>query len=413
MQQQKVLIIGLVWPEPTSSAAGTRMVQLLRMFLENSFEVIFACAASKSQYSFSLSELGIREEIIELNDDSFNEFVSSLQPHIVMFDRYMIEEQYGWRVRQERPNALTILDTEDLHCLRAARQQSVKKLGSLEEANLYNDTAKREIASILRCDLSIIISEVEIELLAIQYGVDRSLLYYLPFLEEPITEEIISGWRTFEEREGFMFIGNYLHEPNWHTLQVLKSEIWPRLRQLVPGVKLHIYGAYAGQKVMQLHNERENFIVHGRAESAPEVMSKHRIVLAPIKFGAGLKGKFIDAMKMGTPAATTSIGAEAMRGDLPWNGICCDDYHIFSDEAAKLYGDKACWLSARNNGIRIINERYAGDLFIPAFMKHLKGLLEVLLQHRQKNFIGQILQHHTLNSLKYMSLWIAEKNKVH
>lgn len=412
MQQQKVLIIGLVWPEPTSSAAGTRMVQLLRMFLENSFEVIFACAASKSQYSFSLSDLGIREETIKLNDVSFNEYVSSLQPHIVLYDRYMIEEQYGWRVRQECPNALTILDTEDLHCLRAARQQSVKRLGSLDEVNLYNDTAKREIASILRSDLSIIISEIEIELLVVQYGVDRTLLYYLPFLEEPITEEIISGWRTFEEREGFMFIGNYLHEPNWHTLQVLKSEIWPRLRPLVPGVKLHIYGAYAGQKVMQLHNERENFIVHGRAESAVEAMSKHRIVLAPIKFGAGLKGKFIDAMHTGTPAITTSMGAEAMRGDLPWNGICCDDYHIFSDEAANLYGDKACWLSARNNGIRIINERYAKALFIPAFIKHIKSLQTGLLQHRRKNFIGQILQHQTLNSLKYMSLWIAEKNKV-
>ncbi len=160
-----------------------------------------------------------------------------------------------------------------------------------------------------------------------------------------------------------------------------------------------------------MHNERENFIVHGRAESAAESMSKHRIVLAPIKFGAGLKGKFIDAMKTGTPAATTSIGAEAMRGDLPWNGICCDDIHIFSKEAANLYQNKAYWLAARNHGIKIINERYAKALFIPIFIKHIENLQAGLLQHRRKNFIGQILQHHTLNSLKYMSLWIAEKNK--
>src|SRR5690606_286540 len=125
---------------------------------------------------------------------------------------------------------------------------------------------------------------------------------------------------TFEEREGFMFIGNFLHEPNWHTLQVLKTKIWPVLRKKIPNVMLHIYGAYASQKVMQLNNEGENFLVHGRADNAEEVISKHRLLIAPIKFGAGLKGKFIEAMQVGTPSVTTSIGAEAMKGDLDWNG---------------------------------------------------------------------------------------------
>ena len=410
MQEKKVLIIGLVWPEPNSSAAGTRMVQLLQLFRYIEYEVVFASAAQKSEFSADLENMGVLEEVVKLNDNSFNDFVRNIQPEMVVYDRYMIEEQFGWRVRQECPEALTILDTEDLHCLRAARQQAVKA-GNLEKADLYNDTAKREIAAILRSDLSLIISEVELDLLVTQYGVDKSLLYYLPFLEQPISPELQQGWQSFEAREGFVFIGNYLHEPNWHTLQVLKSVVWPKLRKLLPSAKMHIYGAYSSQKVMQLHNAPERFLVHGRANNAAEAMSSHRILLAPIKFGAGLKGKFIDAMKTGTPAATTSIGAEAMAANLPWNGIIADDMSKFCALAAQLYNDKERWMQVRENGAKIINDRYARTLFEPKFLDAIRSLKHNLEQHRSKNFVGQVLQHHTLNSLKYMSLWISEKNK--
>ncbi len=411
MHNNRVLIIGLVWPEPGSSAAGTRMVQLVQLFQEHGHEVTFASAASKSAFSYELKSIGVAEEQIRLNDESFNNYIHALSPAIVMFDRYMSEEQYGWRVQQECPDAMTILDTEDLHCLRHARQQAYKKTSSLEQTDMFNETAKREIASILRSDLSLIISEIEMQLLVSQFQVDASLLYYLPFLEETLTPTNIEKWSSYEDREGFTFIGNYLHEPNWHTLQILKMQVWPMLGKLLPHVKLHIYGAYAGQKVLQMHNERERFYVHGRAADARLAMARHRILLAPIKFGAGVKGKFIDAMRAGTPAVTTSTGAEAMNGTLPWNGIISDEAETFAIEAAKLYQDKVRWQTARENGIDILNTRHTRQTFAPGFMEKLQQLLPNLFKHRQKNFIGQILQHQTLNSLKYMSLWIEEKNR--
>jgi glycosyltransferase involved in cell wall biosynthesis len=84
---------------------------------------------------------------------------------------------------------------------------------------------------------------------------------------------------------------------------------------------MNIYGSYASQKVLQLDNKTEKFIIKGRAIDAKETISKHKILLAPIQFGAGIKGKFIDAMQVGTPSVTTSVGAEAMKGNLNWNGI--------------------------------------------------------------------------------------------
>lgn len=406
MNAKKILIIGLVWPEPTSSAAGTRMIQLVDLFLHKGYEITFSTAASKSDFSYDFSKTDVKEQEIKLNDESFNTFLKELNPAIVMFDRFMIEEQYGWRVKEECPNALLILDTEDLHFLRQARQQSNKKQ---IPADLFSDTAKREIASILRCDLSLIISEVEMKILQEQFNLDGSLLYYLPFLEEEITPEIIEKWIPFEEREGFVFIGNFIHEPNWNTVQYLKTIVWPALRKKLPKASLNIYGAYVAPKVLQLEHKSENFYVHGRAKNARQTLSQHRILIAPIQFGAGMKGKFIDAMQVGTPSATTSIGAEAMKGNLTWNGIIEDDLERFIDKTVRLYQDKTLWLNAQQNGVQIINERYLIKKFADHFINHVENLN--LSSHRQKNFFGQILNHHTAQSTKYFSLWIEEKNK--
>lgn len=409
MAAKQVLIIGLVWPEPTSSAAGTRIVQLIELFLENNYEINFACAAAKSEFSFNLNNIGVNEQTIKLNDQSFNEFVKNLNPTIVIYDRFITEEQFGWRVRQECPNVFTILDTEDLHFLRKARQNAIKHSLSLKDLDLFTDEAKREIASILRCDLSLIISEEEIKILQNQFKIDPSLLHYLPFLEEEITQS--NNWLSFEERADFVFIGNFLHEPNWQTVLHLKNKIWPLLSKKLPKAKLNIYGAYPSQKVLQLNQPKENFYVIGRAENAKETIAKHRVLLAPILFGAGIKGKFIDAIQVGTPSATTTVGAEAMKGSLDWNGIIEDDVDLFVFKAIELYQNKDLWLQAQQNGIKIINERYSKNNFAQSFIHHIGSLIVNLKAHRQQNFIGQLLHHHSLQSTKYMSLWIEEKNK--
>jgi glycosyltransferase involved in cell wall biosynthesis len=411
MGKKKILFIGLVWPEPTSSAAGTRIIQLINSFLSNNFEVTFASAASKSDYSFSLTSMGVTEQHISLNDSTFNSFLKTVQPDMVMFDRFMSEEQYGWRVTEECPQAIKILDTEDLHCLRYARQQVVKSLNIVQTTNLYTDIAKREIASIYRCDLSLIISKAELEILTHDFKVPPNLLYYLPFTEQEIDNKQKLAWMDFDDREGFVFIGNYLHEPNWQTLQVLKTQIWPKLRRGLPGVKMHIYGAYSSPKVMQLHQEKEHFYVHGRAADAVETIGKHRVMLAPIQFGAGLKGKFIDAMRSGTLIVTTSVGAEGMKEDLAWNGAIADDHEDFITQAIALYKKAELWRVAQENGTIILNTLFVNTDQVKSFFELICMLSKQLNLHRQNNFIGQLLQHHSNNSSKYMSLWIEEKNK--
>ncbi|RTY93847.1 glycosyltransferase [Flavobacterium sp. GSP27] len=411
-QVQKLLIIGFVWPEPNSSAAGGRMMELISLFKAQGFSITFASPAQNSDYMVDLQEYEVEKIAIELNNSSFDVFIKELNPGVVLFDRFMMEEQFGWRVAENCPDALRLLDTEDLHCLRLARQKAFKENRSFKTTDLFvEEVAKREIASILRCDLSLMISEFEVELLESTFKIEKALLYYLPFLLEPIVVAEIDKLPFFEERKDFVFIGNFLHEPNWNAVQYLKETIWPLIKMRLPETVLNIYGAYPSQKVLQLHNKKEGFLIMGRTIDAQEVVKEARVVLAPLRFGAGIKGKLLEAMQCGTPSVTTTIGSESMHGDLSWNGNVTDDVVDFADVAVQLYQDKTIWLQAQQNGLKIINQRYVKYLFENNFRIKIEFLCANLKEHRLHNFMGAMLQHHTLKSTKYMSRWIEEKNK--
>jgi glycosyltransferase involved in cell wall biosynthesis len=130
-----------------------------------------------------------------------------------------------------------------------------------------------------------------------------------------------------------------------------------------------------------------------------------------LRFGAGIKGKLLEAMQCGTPSVTTTIGSESMHGDLPWNGFITDDVADFVNATVQLYQDTAIWHKAQKNGFKIINQRYSKGLFESDFRTKIEFLRSNLSQHRLNNFLGSMLQHHTLKSTKYMSRWIEEKNK--
>lgn len=411
MGQRKILIIGLVWPEPQSSAAGSRMMQLVKLFHESGLQVVFASAAQRSEFSDLLEFPGLMTRQLVLNDSSFDEFIQELNPDFVVFDRFVSEEQFGWRVTESCPNALRILDTEDLHCLRLARQLAVKQNRVFNEDDLFSDTAKREISAILRCDISLIISGYEMELLHRVFKIDASLLYYLPFLPESITESEIVALPAYEQRSGFMFIGNFYHEPNKDAIRYLKSQIWPLIRVKMPEAVILVYGAYIPEGIQQLHDPKAGFVIAGRAQSAEEVIKKAKVMLAPLRFGAGMKGKLLEAMICGTPTVTTSIGAEAMLHATTWNGFIVDDAEEFASSAVNLYNDPAYWATAQKEGITILKNKFEKNIYIDDFMEYIYIIKRDLNKHRRNNFIGSVLLYSAFSATKYMSRWIEEKNK--
>ena len=402
---KQLVIIGSVWPEPTSTAAGNRMLQLIALFQKQDYSITYLCSASPSEFSFDLNQISVETQSIQLNNSSFDLLIQKLNPAVVLFDRFMTEEQYGWHVMEKCPNALRILDTEDLHFLRKAREQAFKQNRALVFEDYISDTFKREMASIYRCDLTLLISEYEIKLATETFKIDPTLLYYLPFL----SDEINTNVPKFEERKHFVSIGNFLHEPNWQTVLLLKK-YWKSIKIQLPEAELHVYGAYVNEKAKQLHNEKEGFLIKGRAETVASVYSKAKVLLAPIPYGAGLKGKLFDAMSLGLPSITTPMGAEGMNGALSWNGFIATDENDFIVKSVELYTNKSLWETSQKNGYEIIEKRFKTTLFAADFMNKVEYLQENLTTHRNQNFFGQVLQHQSLQSTKYMSKWIEAKN---
>ena len=409
--RHKLLIIGHVWPEPRSSAAGARMMQLIAAFQNEDYEITFASACAKSDNAFDLSVIGIVQANIDMNHSSFDQFVRSYNPNVVLFDRFMTEEQFGWRVAENCPDALRILDTEDLHSLRKGRQQAINDEKEFSDIYLFNDVSKREIASIYRCDLSFIISEVEMDLLKTIFNVPIELLHYLPFQCDSISENTILALPSFDQRAHFITIGNFLHAPNYDAVLYLKKTIWPLIKKKLPNAQLHIYGAYATQKVNQLHHELSGFLIKGFAEDVQVVMAHAKVCLAPLRFGAGLKGKLVDAMQSGTPCLMSTVAAEGIFGDLKINGFIEDAPEEFAEKAVLLYQNESLWHERQNNGFQTLNQRFDKRLFKEDLFLKINDIIEHLPKHRHKNFTGQMLQHHLTQSTKYMSKWIEEKNK--
>ena len=421
----KILVIGYVWPEPRSSAASGHVMQILDTFLQQGWDITFSSPAGAGEHPADLTALGIRQVPIELNNSSFDAFVSELAPDVVLFDQFMMEEQFGWRVEKHCPNALRVLETSDLQSLRHARHQRLKERlkasADLEDFNeLFApalrqefelmadaDLAKREVAAIYRCDLTLMISEVEIELLAQQFKVPRELLHWCPLMINVPTR---SSTR-FEDRAHFLSIGNFRHAPNWDAVLWLKTTIWPLIRQQLPAAQLHIYGAYTPPKATALHNAAQGFHVMNWAEDALQVMSAARVCLAPLRFGAGIKGKLVDAMLCGTPNVTTPVGAEGMHGLEPWPGAITRTAQAFADRAVQLHDDRTCWLDAQAKGLQLLGQRYRQAEHGPALISRIEDCRRNLESIRRHNFTGSMLRHHQHKSTQYMAQWIEAKNR--
>lgn len=408
--QKKMLVLSTVWPEPNATAAGIRMLQLLHLFLSEGHSIVFASTAAPSSASFDLQSSGIVTRSIRLNCASFDAFVQELAPQVVLFDRFATEEQFGWRVAKHCPRALRILDTEDLHCLRRARASALKMGKTFSPSDLFTETAFREIASIKRCDLSLIISSFEMDLLKKHFELSEKHLHYLPFLIRPLTQKEQRGLPQFSERRHFVTIGSFRHAPNWDSVLYLKQAVWPLLRKELPEAELHVYGSYPTEKAVQLTQSNEGFYVKGWAKDAETVLRNARVCLAPLRFGAGLKGKFLQAMQCGLPSVTTAIGAEGMQGSSTWAGVVAEDPSALASGAKKLYTEAPFWQQAQEKGFEILKSHFDEKAFVSGFLAKITDLQKDIKTGKETDFYNAMLAYHSLRSAEFMARWIEEKN---
>jgi hypothetical protein len=385
-------------------------MRLLEACQDAGYEVRFASPCQENLHQKALESRGIRTARLLPNDSGFDSYISEYKPELVCFDRFMIEEQFSWRVREHAPEALRILDTVDLHSLRRERQRSVTS-GDRSPSTALSDDTLRELAAIYRSDLSLIISRTEASLLQDRFGVPSSLLEVTGFFyPDPLP------FREHEERANLVFIGNGLHAPNVDAVRLLKHTLWKPIRTTlaergVPDVELHIYGAYLSQEILQFDNAREGFRVKGKTDDLYGTLQQYRCSLAPLRFGAGLKGKISDGWMVGTPSVATPIAAEGMSSEERFGGVIEECFEQYPQRVADLYTEKDAWDNAQETGREILTTLFSQTTNARAFQERLARLMREGAQLREQNIVGSILWYHGLRSTEYFSRWIECKNQ--
>lgn len=421
-----ILFIGFVWPELKSSAASQNIVSYLKYCSNHDHKIWFCSSAQTTIKSTDLTQFNVNSFVCELNSHTFNDTLRKIKPDIVIFDRFLSFEQYASRVKTENPEALLVLDAEDLHFLRLARQQ-LNKTKFLNQTNyqssdsvlnvenrhlLYNDIFVREMACIYQADLSIVLSTFEDELLRQFFALKETQVAHIP-LQAPFNE--LKPKLDFDARKDLVFIGNFRHAPNYSTVEHLRFKIWPKLRKKFKlhqlDVNCQIYGAYTSKKVQTLESKSLGFYINGFADCQFKVLSEARLLVAPITFGAGVKGKLIDAMMVNTPSVTTPLGIEGIT-DLNWSGVNAGSEEEFIESCFELYTSRTHWTIASEQSQVVVEKQCRTKDIETKFIKTLEMAHKNKALNRSNNYLQKIFSHHHLQSSHYMTQWIEAKNKL-
>ncbi|HTL11689.1 MAG TPA: glycosyltransferase [Bdellovibrionota bacterium] len=418
MEQTRALFIGSVWPEPQSSAAGVRMMQLIRVFRSAGAEVHFAAPTRDGDSRDALAATGVTCWDAPLNDSAFDATVARIAPHWIVFDRFITEERYGWRARGAAPGAVTVLDTEDLHSLRRLRQERLARgAGADEILAVGADSAApsadelRECASIYRCDLSLIISRHEERLLLDHWSVPRRLVHLTPYLYS----DAPAAPRSFDGRRHVVTIGNFRHPPNLDGLGWWRREIWPRVRARLPeGAEFHAYGAYPPKEAMAWDDPADGFRVRGWVADHLRALQDYRLLVAPLRFGAGIKGKVTDSLWVGTPVVGTSIAWEGIAppDHPPPRGSVADGVEAFAAAVAHLYSDAGAWSRAAEEGRLLVSRYQSWAVEAPRLLARLAELRAGLARERALNRVGALLTQQERRSTEYFGRWLELKESV-
>jgi hypothetical protein len=247
--------------------------------------------------------------------------------------------------------------------------------------------ALRELSSVHRSDLVLLVSNFEQRLLATAFAVRPDKLALAPFYFDAGADIARSATPPFADRKHFVSIGNWQHKPNADGMRWLK-QMWPLIRRRLPDAELHSFGAYCRPHDLELTDKRSGFFVRGALVG--DVMAHlpaYRVLLAPLRFGAGIKGKVVDGWRAGCAVLTTRIGSEGLCDDACTNqctpttdcckfgGVVADDPEQFAEAAVELYTNAERWHQARARAHHLLRSRFSWDANAPRLVEAIESAL--------------------------------------
>ncbi|MEZ0469365.1 glycosyltransferase [Luteimonas salinilitoris] len=332
---RRILLIDVATPRPDRDSGSLRAFNLMRLLRADGYRVDFLPddRAEAGEYTEALRGLGVT---VHAGAEAYPRwFARHLRDYdVLVVSRYHLAEFLIPLARQIAPALHVVLDTVDLHHLREAR-----------EADLHDDrrlrrlaavTRKRELQAAAAADATWVVSPVEAELL-------RGALPTARVEVVPNLHEAENAPAPFPQRSGLLFVGGARHPPNVDAVRWLLAEIFPRVRDRMPGCMLHIVGEGMSGAATGNAPLADGVQLHGHVPDLGPLLARCRVGLAPLRFGAGVKGKINLCMAAGMPVVATSSAAEGMHlrdGD---DLLVADAAEAFADAVVRLHGDAALW----------------------------------------------------------------------
>lgn len=346
-----VLIIDSCVPTPDRDSGSLRMWNLLQIFQQSGFRVTFSATNLDylQPYTTRLQSCGV--EML------YRPFVRAIESHlreigqrysVILLSHPETGETYTKLVRALCPAATLVYDTVDLRYVREEREATLYRSAGLKRSAARRKRAELEIMR--QSDITWVVSAVEQDLLKNE----------LPDLRVEVVSNIVEpreAVRGFDGRKDLLFLGNYRHPPNVDAAKHLVADLFPLIKTRLPGVRLFIVGSHAGDNITALASD--DVIVTGYVEDLEPYFSQCRVFVAPLRYGAGVKGKLNMSMSYGLPIVGSAVAVEGMDLDDGRDVMVADEPSIFADKVAQVYQDADLWQRLSTAAMSVLQNSYS------------------------------------------------------
>jgi glycosyltransferase involved in cell wall biosynthesis len=346
--KEKILVITHLVPRPDMNSGDLRLFTILER-LSQEYDMTFFSTNSRTgdqPYLSLLRRHGIR---VPTENFSFRRLLKTEKFRIALLEFYFTGERYLDKIRLLQPDCRVIIDSVDVHYLRFQRKYDL----SQDEADrtLYRETKERELAIYRKADSVITVTRDDAAALT---GESQEILCEVV----PNIHKVVLGDKP-PERNMLIFVGGFSHEPNVDAVLYFCNEILPLIRENKPYIRFMIVGSNPPEKIRLL--ESETIMVTGFVPETAPYLHRSYISVAPLRYGAGMKGKIGEAMAHGVPVVTTSVGAEGMGLCDRENAMIADSPHDFASAVLELLDDNILYETIRNNAVNIIMDNYTPE----------------------------------------------------
>ena len=350
-----ILIIDSAPPRPDRDSGSLRAFNLMQALRGLDYQIDFLPEdrADAGAYTDALAAMGVGTPLTGASTSPLRWVMQAHRKYqTVVIARYHLASYWIPVLRNLAPDIRIVLDTVDLHYLREQREAELRHNKGLLRTS--RATRKRELHAIRGADITWVVSPVEKEILV--GSIPGIRVEVVPNLHHAKTEMPGHG-----ERTGMIFVGGGRHPPNTDAVEWLLTEIFPRIRKRLPDCVLHLVGEGLENRIHVSPHAKFGVIFHGFVPNLDGLLASSRLGLAPLRFGAGVKGKVNQYMSHGLPTVATNCAAEGMHLVDGHDVVVADDPDLFADAAVRLHEDPVAWRSLSRNGLSNVQQHFSFD----------------------------------------------------